>query len=108
MKAFQIRQGDVLLIPVEIPAPPGAQATSELVLAYGEVTGHTHRLLAPAILQWEQDRQRYVQVRGSTPGTLVHEDHDPIPAPVVIPGQTYRVMPQREWDISGLWRRVQD
>jgi hypothetical protein len=49
-----------------------------------------------------------VRVEGDEPGTLQHEDHDPSPAAVAVPGQTYRVIRQREWELSGQWRQVAD
>ncbi len=105
----QIRQGDVLLVPVEgVLRPANAQAKIEVILALGEATGHAHRLKAPVIYEWEIAGQRYVQVQGDTPGTLTHEEHDPSPAPVVAPNVTYRVVQQREWDLFGQWRKVVD
>lgn len=108
MDIGQIRQGDVLLVPVEGAVPPyDAAARREVVLAQGEITGHAHRLRGVEVYEWEADGQRYVRVASGV-GTLSHEDHDPIPAPVVPSGVTYQVVPQREWDLSGEWRRVLD
>lgn len=105
----QIRQGDILLVPVEgITPPASAMAKPEVILAEGEITGHAHRLSGAAVLDWMVGDNRYVQVTGVEPGTLRHEDHDPSPAPVVAPGVTFRVVPQTEWDLSGQWRRVVD
>lgn len=103
----QIRQGDVLLHPVDMEPPVDARPVPEVILAYGESTGHAHRLTG-AVLEWEQGGQRYVRVTGTEPGTLSHEDHDPVPDRVVAPGQTFRVIPQRQWDLSGQWRQVVD
>ncbi len=105
----QIRQGDVLLVPMDGLQPPAdAQAKSEVILALGEATGYAHRLKAPVIYEWKVAGQRYVQVQGDAPGTLTHEEHDPLPAPVVTPNVTYRVVQQQEWDLSGQWRTVVD
>jgi hypothetical protein len=132
----QIRQGDVLLIPVNIEgsyaSPPSSlaarlnrmvrgvlfdgfsrlkaptqQRRQEVVLAYGEITGHAHRLTAPEILEWSVSGQRYVRVIGDEPGALSHEDHDPEPALVVAPNVTYQVVQQQEWDISTEWDQQQ-
>lgn len=103
----QIRQGDVLLIPVDEQPPKEASQKELVVLAEGEVTGHAHRLRGN-LLEWEQDSIRYVRIVGSDVGTLQHEDHDPVPAAVVTPEQTYQVVRQREWDLSGQWRQVAD
>lgn len=102
----QIRQGDVLLVPVEVAPPDGATPHDEAVLAWGEVTGHAHRL-SGAVLDWTDGERRYVRVLNA-PGSLRHEDHDPAPAAVVAPGQTYEVVHQREWDLSGQWKKVID
>jgi len=108
MENGQIRQGDILLIPVAMQRPADARLTGELVLAEGEITGHAHRLRAAEVYEWHTGDQRYVMVGGSAPGTLSHEDHDPAPAPVVEPGVAYRVVPQQEWDLEGQWRQVRD
>ncbi len=53
-----------------------AQRRSEAILAYGEITGHAHRLKAGSLtlLQWEEKGQQYVKVDG--PGAfLSHEEH---------------------------------
>ena len=104
----QLRQGDVLLVPVDTQPPSVLSPVPEAVLAWGEITGHAHRLRGE-VLDWTDSRgTRFVRVTGSEPGSLSHEDHDPVPAAVVSPGQTYRVVPQREWDLSGQWRQVVD
>ena len=108
MTKGQIRQGDVLLVPCYIKPPADAQVCSEVILAEGELTGHVHRLQARTILIWEEQGQRYVHIDSQDIGTLSHEDHNPTPAKVVEPGVTYRVVPQKEWDLSGEWRKVID
>lgn len=107
MEVGIIRQGDVLLVPVEGVEPVSKGGTGDVVLALGESTGHAHRLLGN-VVEWSVGDQRYVRVLGDEPGRLVHEDHDPIPAAVVAPEVTYRVIQQREWDLSGQWKKVQD
>ena len=104
----QIRQGDILLVPVTLEAPVGCRGKSEVILAEGEVTGHAHRLAAVSVLEWEAGGQRYVQVAGHAPGTLSHEDHDPSPAAVVEPGVTYRVVQQHQFSLADEWERVHD
>lgn len=103
----QIRQGDVLLVPVDEQPPSNAVKTDEAVLALGEVTGHAHRLTGN-VLDWERDGVRFVRVIGREAGSISHEEHDPAPAAVVAPEQTYRVVPQKEWDLSGQWQEVRD
>jgi len=101
-----IRQGDVLLLPVDVAPPKDATPVPLVILAEGEMTGHAHRLRG-TVIEWSVKGQRYVRVSGE-PGTLQHEDHDPVPAAVVAPDVTYRVIPQHEWDLSGQWRKVAD
>ena len=103
-----IRQGDILLVPVEATPPHDAKRTREVVLAEGELTGHSHRLAAPVVLDWGVAGQRFVRVQGDDIGTLTHEDHDPTPAPVVHPEQSYMVVRQREWSLDGEWKQVTD
>ena len=106
MMIGQIRQGDVLLIPVEVQPPAALLPQDEVILALGEITGHAHRL-GGTVLEWTEGDKRYVRVL-ERPGILTHEEHDPIPVPVVPPEQTFRVVAQREWDLSEQWRKVTD
>ena len=90
----QARQGDVFLEKVasmpksatEVPADQG-----EVVLAYGEVTGHKHRIRAymdtgalPARL-FDVGDMRFLDVQA--PSALVHEEH----APVMLEPGIYKV-----------------
>jgi hypothetical protein len=100
-KLKQIRQGDVLLVAVDMARPEDITAKREVILAEGELTGHAHRLKAAEIYEWSVNGQRYVQVAGEMPGELSHEEHDPTPAAIVAPNVTYKVVPQHEWDLSG-------
>lgn len=85
------RQGDVLIETVaEIPA--GATPKRTAVLAYGEATGHAHRVEAPERAQvWEVGGELYLQVTDVT--RLIHDEHLPI---TLAPG-TYHVWQQREY-----------
>lgn len=100
-----IRQGDVLLVPVDCTPPQNAKRLNAVILAEGEITGHNHTLTAEAgILRW----QDFVVVQGDKPGILQHPDHDPEPAAVVEPGVVYRVVHQREYTLSEQWQQVRD
>lgn len=101
--AGQIRQGDVLLIPVDVEPPSDATTRSELILARGELTGHAHRLTGN-IAAWGN----FFRIRGDEPGCLSHEEHDPQPAKVIVPHQTYQIVIQREYSLDGMWRSVVD
>jgi hypothetical protein len=73
-----------------------------MVLAYGEVTGHSHRIEDPATAEvFELNGQLYLKV--SDPARLIHEEHKPITLP---PG-AYRVWMQREYT-PGAIRMVRD
>ena len=100
----QIRQGDVLLVPVEESPPTDAVVQNRVVLAEGSLTGHSHVVQAGQILTWK-DKFRVVS---DEPGTLTHEEHDPEPAPVIAPGQTYQIVRQREHTLDGMWQPVED
>src|SRR5689334_22017808 len=96
------RHGDVLI--ATIPAlPSGAQKRGSLVLAYGEVTGHSHRIEMPGSAEvWEIDGMLYVNVMAES-ARVVHEEHKPIS----LPRGFYRVWQQREYTPQEI-RRIVD
>lgn len=103
-----IRQGDVALYPVKT-IPKGARTVARdsgrLVLAYGEVTGHSHVIDAPvrkATLLTTTENERFLRLVTAAP--LVHEEHAAIE---VAPG-TYRVVIGREYTADMQVRRVTD
>lgn len=123
----QIRQGDVLLLPVaKLPANCTAVPLDKgrIVLAYGEVTGHAHaitdhiakvrpgaaaeiteaaiaRAKAKAKLWQAPTGERFLEVEESV--TLTHEEHT---AHTLPPG-IYQLPMQTEYSPAEL-RRVQD
>lgn len=99
----EYRQGDVLLVEID-RIPDGAKLISEkkLVLAYGEVTGHSHVLTAPAAKMWSVGKQEYVSVGDN--GLMSHEDHVP---PIAVEPGAYEVIHQREYTPKAP-RRVTD
>lgn len=124
-KASQIRQGDVLLTPVE-KMPSGCTLIDgqekKIVLAWGEVTGHHHRIedhvatpgaageIAEAAIErakskarlWAApDGSRYLEVTETV--TLRHEEHT---AHTLHPG-IYHLPQQVEYTPAEL-RRVAD
>lgn len=76
----QLRQGDVLLHPVEcIPEDAVRQKHQKrLVLAEGEVTGHAHAIRAQAkqLRHFTNGSEVYLEV--NFPVTLEHEEHGPL------------------------------
>ena len=98
-REVQYRQGDVLLIAVDaIPgrAVPVPRDQGEIVLAYGEVTGHRHAIAEPhaelLALPDQEIERRFLRVVGDEAG-LRHEEHDTITVP---PG-SYQVVRQQEY-----------
>lgn len=93
----QDRQGDLLF--VEIPTVEARElrkrakeiARGEIVLAYGEVTGHRHAVHEPKARLLEVDGGRILV--SPVPIKVVHEEH----APAALPSGTFRVIRQREY-----------
>lgn len=93
---MQVRQGDVLLQPVA-KLPSGAieiTPKGDVVLKYGEVTGHAHRIAVDVpgkVRVWDAQAERYLQVLALV--TLRHEEHGAID---IMPG-IYHIPEQVEW-----------
>jgi len=96
-----VRQGDVLLVPVEgLPERRHERVVEgpRIVLAEGEATGHAHVVLgsarlvhSTAALSWRAADRTHLVVE--EPASLVHDEHDAIG---LLPG-TYEVRRQREY-----------
>jgi hypothetical protein len=86
------RHGDVLV--AEIDAIPGdAVPRPHLVLAEGEMTGHSHRIAEPGSAKLlQRGATIYMRVIADT-ATLIHQEHGPI----TLPRGEYRVWRQREY-----------
>ncbi|MGK7874188.1 MAG: hypothetical protein AB4426_13000 [Xenococcaceae cyanobacterium] len=94
-----IRQGDVILQPVEQTL---GKTLPHLTLAEGEVTGHSHRISEGQAQLYEKDGTLYLRVLSET-ATLTHEEHKQIK----IPQGSWMVRVQREYEPLG-WRYVAD
>jgi hypothetical protein len=124
MKRNQLAQGDVLLIPLERVEGELSEVPREpqgCVLAYGEATGHTHRIEEPGARLFkpattcsffmEGGEPLSVDLRGlgvnvlqvEQPVKLLHDEH----APHEIQPGTYLVIRQRERSLLD-WRPVSD
>jgi hypothetical protein len=91
MERKQIRQGDVLLIPVEKPEEELSSPQEELRIA-GERTGHTHVLLAKVYrIQKEAIVKTYAYL--ATMAVLTHQEHTHVP----VPEGWWEVRQQREY-----------
>ena len=103
------------------------QTDKSVVLALGEVTGHSHQFkpsVENQIISWHRKLNRYTETEGGSPSsryigdieaeaieildkdmTLYHEEH----APIKIPKGTYTIKIVREFDhMSQTSRRVWD
>lgn len=95
MKTKMLRQGDVLLVRINnIPKTAVKQnpINGRIVLALGEVTGHSHTIDADAADWWKDGETEYVTVKSNTPA--VHQEHGPLPLET---GENYRKVQQREY-----------
>lgn len=86
------RQGDVLIESIEAIPLDAELREGPPVLAYGEATGHSHRVEVPETAQvWVLHGQLYLKLLETA--TVVHDEHGPI----TLPAGTYRVWQQREY-----------
>jgi|SRR5579859_7829681 len=96
------RHGDVLIAAVD-RVPADAEPQVHTTLAYGEVTGHSHRVAEPDTARlWEVNGVLYLDVVAAL-ATIIHEEHHPI----TLPQGVYRVWIQREYTPQRI-RRVID
>ena len=105
MTKFIARQGDVLIRQVDLIPEGGKQEKRDnkrIVLAYGEVTGHTHAIHNKNVFMVVVNDNRYLKVL--EPSELVHEEHDTIHIPI----GNYEVIRQREYDDENEFRVVAD
>lgn len=93
MTHWMARQGDVLIKRVaKIPSQKAALRASG-ILAFGEVTGHAHRvedLTRAEVLEVENGLYLRVAEEGVR---IIHEEH----APITLPAGDYEVMLQNEY-----------
>ncbi len=91
-RAALYRHGDVLVSALqELPAT--AEKQTHLVLAEGELTGHSHRIAEPGAAElFQSGAEMYLRVIAPA-ATLIHQEHGPI----TLPTGFYRVWRQREY-----------
>ena len=98
MAESMYRQGDVLLIEISdkyqiksfIRNKKKMKTRTNNVLAYGEITGHAHKVAGEATVFEEATDRLLVEVTGTA--EVTHEEHDTIP----LPKGLYRVVHQTE------------
>lgn len=97
------RHGDVVLVAVDgIPdgGKPVKRENRKLVLARGEVTGHSHTIATPTIQMIEVNGERYL--KAVRPFVIRHQEHTAL----TIPEGIYRVQIQREYSPAEIKRIV--
>lgn len=90
----QYRHGDVFLHQVaELPSSATPEhVDGDVILAFGEVTGHAHRIREAArVSVWSVGAQRYLVIEGEEPVALTHEEH----ATIMVPPGIYESRIQR-------------
>lgn len=98
----QYRHGDVMINQIDA-LPEGAKKRGSVTLAYGEITGHSHRIADPHSAEtFELDGQIYLKVTAPK-AQLIHEEH----ATIELPQGIYRIWQQREYT-PGSFRNVYD
>lgn len=99
MKEYKIRHGDVIVVMTK----DKIQGTEkkDKALAYGEVTGHSHKMLGDAAKVFEWNEKMYLKVTKIS--TLTHEEHGDIEIPI----GDYEVIIQRDY-VPGGWTKVVD
>lgn len=96
------RHGDLLVQSAD-SIPSAARALQHLVLAEGELTGHSHRISERGAAElFESGPFLYLHVV-EPQATLVHQEHGPI----ALPQGIYRVWRQREYSPAEI-RTVRD
>lgn len=91
-----IRQGDVLLIEVSAIPKTAKDVTPEadVILAYGEVTGHAHRIVQtkakPKVRVWDARGERFIQ-RVEAQALISHEEHAAVALTARVYQQVFQV-----------------
>ena len=97
---MKMRHGDVELIPVS-EIPEGCKKLDRKELAYGEKTGHAHRIDGGDLFE-AKDGKLYLRVKELS--HVSHEEHKKS----AIPEGVYLVGIKRQYEPDGGWRNVQD
>lgn len=100
-------QGDVGILRIsELPndVSPVSDDNGVNVLAYGEVTGHSHQIPITHTQLYRSNNNNRLYLVVNNTSLLIHEEHDPIE----IQDGVYEIIQQQEWDDSGEWRAVAD
>jgi hypothetical protein len=86
------RHGDILVAPIP-SLPSNCRRLRHLVLAEGELTGHSHRIAdANSAVLYASRGELFLEVTEES-AVLLHQEHGPIQ----LPRGVYRVWRQREY-----------
>ena len=101
----QARQGD-LFFERKSKIPTDVQKTTNNILAYGEVTGHSHRVVNFDEVDMSVDKEGHIWISSEKPITIDHDEHGTI----TLDAGTYCMTHQREYDANAREqeRRVAD
>lgn len=89
-----IRQGDVLIVPINEIPKGDRKARRDGALAYGEVTGHSHRVAELTKAQvFDIDGQGAFLSVSEEGVSIVHEEHQP----VFVPAGDHKIRIQKEY-----------
>lgn len=94
--------GDVIVIPVKKIPAEAQEKKGPAILAYGEVTGHSHQISKGVAAMYGYDDKVYMRVKSEI-STLSHEEH----AKIELPAGDYEIKIQREYEPGG-WKTVID
>ena len=87
-----VRSGDVFLKVVTSLPVNAKKVAKNPVLALGEISGHSHRLVGDQYELYQNEGRKYLQV--FQPTLVTHEEHN---KRIILPG-TYEIVNEREYD----------
>ena len=92
----QARQGDIFFKKVDSPPKKGKKIQTN-VIAYGEVTGHSHKIVRPSISKCESvvDENGDIFIRSKTEIVVDHDEHGTV---TLEPNAWFCISRQREYD----------
>jgi hypothetical protein len=103
--SFQARQGDVFFETVSADKVKRLRKKTDPIIAYGEVTGHCHRVIEPSM----ENLESYVDEQGDIfimnpvgPIMIGHDEHGTIELPQ---GEWVMITRQREYDPADATRQ---
>lgn len=93
---MQARQGDIFFMIVD-GVPKNSKKHPSNILAYGEVTGHSHKIISPSISEMESfvDKKGDIYVRSASEITVGHDEHNCVFLPS---NEWICITRQREYD----------